>query len=195
MRSFGLAMILLLAAAGTALGQALPSGGGASSGGGDAALAYHWVRTNTLGSCGCFSLNGVGLSGSWNFRPPFAAVGEVSVEHTASGPSGSSLTLTNYMAGARYTVLQPSQDRTRGLQGFAQLLVGLGHAGGGVAGPGDKSNSFVGRIGGGLDWPLTPLITARVFQADYYLTTFNNGANNHQNNMMFGAGLVFLWSK
>jgi outer membrane immunogenic protein len=193
MRSVVLATILLLGAAGIAVGQALPSGA-ASFSGGDAALTYHWVRTNTLGSCGCFSLNGVGLSATWAFRPPFAAVAEASVEHTASGPSGSSLTLTTYMAGVRYVVLQPSKDRTRGLQGFAQLLAGGGHAGGGVAGPGDSTNSFVGRIGGGLDWPINRRFTARIIQADYYLTAFNNGANNHQNNTLIGAGIVYLWS-
>ena len=194
MRSVVLATILLLGATGIAVGQALPSGSSSLSGG-DAALTYHWVRTNTLGSCGCFSLNGVGLAASWVFRPPFAAVAEVSVEHTASGPSGNSLTLTTYMAGARYAVdLQPSREGTRRLRGFAQLLAGGGHAGGGVAGPGDATNSFVSRIGGGLDWPINPRFTARIIQADYYLTAFNNGDNNHQNNILIGAGIVYLWS-
>ncbi len=194
MRSVVLATILLLGATGIAVGQALPSGSSSLSGG-DAALTYQWVRTNTLGSCGCFSLNGVGLAASWAFRPPFAAVAEASVEHTASGPSGSSLTLTTYMAGVRYAVdLQPSREGTRGLQGFAQLLAGGGHAGGGVAGPGDATNSFVSRIGGGLDWPINPRFTARIIQADYYLTAFNNGANNHQNNILIGAGIVYMWS-
>jgi outer membrane immunogenic protein len=193
MRSIGLTVVLLLATAGTALSQALPSG--SSLGGGDAALTYHWVRTNTLGSCGCFSLNGGGISASWNFRPPLAVVGEASVEHTASGPTGGSLTLTTYLAGARYTLLQPSHERTRGLQGFAQLLAGAGHVGGGVAGPGDSTNAFVGRMGGGLDWPVSPRIAIRVIQVDYDLTVFNNGANNHQNNLLIAAGLVYLWSR
>ncbi len=193
MRFIALAIILHLGAAGIAMGQALPTGG--SAGGGDAALAYHWVRTNTLGSCGCFSLNGGGLSASWSFRPPLAVVAEASVEHTASGPTGGSLTLTTYLAGARYMVLQPSHERTKGLQGFAQLLVGAGHVGGGVAGPGDSTNAFAGRIGGGLDWPVSPRIAIRVLQVDYDLTVFNNGANNHQNNLLMGAGLVYLWAR
>jgi hypothetical protein len=30
----------------------------------------------------------------------------------------------------------------------------------------------------------------RLVEADYLVTTFDNGANNHQNNLRIGAGLV-----
>jgi outer membrane immunogenic protein len=192
MRRIALATILFLGAAQAAIGQATPS---ASFGGGDVAVTYHWVRTNTLGSCGCFDLNGGGVSASWSFLPPLALVAEASVEHTAIGPSGSSLTLTTYLAGARYVVQRQSRDGSAGLQYFAQLLVGGGHAGGGVAGPGDATSAFVGRIGGGVDWPVSSRFSVRLIQADYDLTTFGNTLNNHQNNLLLGAGLVYLWSR
>jgi hypothetical protein len=38
--------------------------------------------------------------------------------------------------------------------------------------------------------PLSPF----VIQADYYLTNFANGVNDHQNNLLLGAGVVFHWS-
>jgi hypothetical protein len=30
-----------------------------------------------------------------------------------------------------------------------------------------------------------------LIEADYLLTTFDNGSNNHQNNVRIGAGVVF----
>ena len=193
MRFIAIATILLLGATGAAVGQALPSGS-FMGGGGDIAVTYHWVRTNTLGGCGCFGLNGGGVSGSWRFRPPLSVVAEASVEHTANGPTGSSLTLTSYLAGARYVILPLTKERTRGIQVFAELLAGGGHAGGGVAGPGDSTNAFVGRIGGGIDYPVNPRIAIR-FQTAYDLTNFQNTANNHQNNILVGGGVTYLWSR
>jgi outer membrane immunogenic protein len=80
-----------------------------SSDSGDAALTYHWVRPNAPpGNCGCFGLNGGGISGSWNFKPRIAAVAEISAEHAGNVLSTSgSLTLTSILAGARYRLPQP----------------------------------------------------------------------------------------
>ena len=61
MRSFLLSTILFLVGGSAAVAQESYTG--------DAAAAYHWVRTNAgPGDCGCFGMNGGGLSGSWNFR-------------------------------------------------------------------------------------------------------------------------------
>jgi outer membrane immunogenic protein len=81
------------------------------------------------------------------------------------------------------------------LQPFAQVLVGGAHAGGGVAGVADGTSAFAGRLGGGIDLPLTTGIAVRVIQADYYLTDFANSADNHQNNTLIGAGVVVHWSR
>jgi hypothetical protein len=73
--------------------------------------------------------------------------------------------------------------------------LGAAHAGGGVAGVGDSSFGFATRIGGGLDVPLSPRFALRVVQLDYYLTTFANATNDHQNNFLIGTGIVFHWSR
>jgi hypothetical protein len=44
--------------------------------------------------------------------------------------------------------------------------------------------------GGGLDIGLTRHIAVRAFEADYYLTRFDNGVNDHQNNLRIAAGVV-----
>src|SRR6202021_4097334 len=108
---------------------------------GDAAVTYHWVRANAQpGECGCFDLNGGGISGSWNIRPRLAAVAEIGVEHIGHGPSGNSLTLVSYLAGAHYLLPQPRLGGDRAPQPFAQLLLGGAHAGGGIAGAGEASH-------------------------------------------------------
>jgi outer membrane immunogenic protein len=194
MRSIALATALLLGMATVAMAQATSG----VSHDGDAALAYHWVHTNAPpgGGCGCFALNGVGLSGSWNLGPQLAVVAELSVDHTSSAlASKQSLTLTSYMAGVRYHLRQPRMDGSHALQPFVQLLAGGAHAGGGIAGLGDGTSALAGRLGAGIDMPLTYGIAIRLIQADYYYTGFKNGADNHQNNTLIGAGVIIRWSR
>jgi outer membrane immunogenic protein len=191
MRWIVLATLLLLAAAPAALAQdqdAVHS---------DAALTYHWVRSNTsAGECGCFDLNGGGLSGSWEFHPRIAAVAETSAENaTGALPTKKSLTLVSYLAGARYWLPQPWPGGAHSPQPFAQVLLGAVHAGGGIAGTGDGAYSFATRIGGGLDLPVNSHFAFRLIQVDYYLTHSVNAANNHQNNLLVGAGIAFRWSR
>jgi outer membrane immunogenic protein len=192
MRSIALACALLVGMVSAGMAQA----GSGLSHSGDAMLTYHWVHTNTppSGGCGCFPLNGVGLSGSWNFNPKLAGVVEVSVDHTSNALSLSkSLTLTSYMAGARYRLPDPWMHGVHALQPFAQVLVGGAHAGGGIAGVADGTSAFAGRLGGGVDLPLTVGIAVRLIQADYYMTDFANGVDNRQNNLLFGAGVIIHW--
>ena len=193
MRSLALACALLLGMAAAAAAQATSG----VSHEGDIALTYHLVHTNAPpgGGCGCFTLNGVGLSASYNFGLKLAAVAEGSLDHTSNAlASKDSLTLTSYMAGARYHIFEPRMDGSHRPQPFVQVLVGGAHAGGGIAGIGDGTSAFAGRLGGGVDVPLTFAIAFRV-QGDYYMTDFANGADNHQNNILFGAGVVIHWSR
>ena len=44
--------------------------------------------------------------------------------------------------------------------------------------------------GGGLDISLTRRIALRALEADYYLTRFDNGVNDHQNNLRIAAGVI-----
>ncbi len=190
MRSILLITAVLLAAASSAMAQDQESYNG------DVAATYHWVRSNAgPGQCGCFGLNGAGISGSWNFRGPWSLVTEFSSEYTGSAPTtGSSLTLTSILAGGRYYLPQPWLHGSHKPLPFAQVLVGAAHAGGGVAGIGDSSYGFATRIGGGIDVRLNSRFLVRVLQIDYDLTHIANATNNHQNNLLVGAGFVFHWS-
>jgi hypothetical protein len=81
------------------------------------------------------------------------------------------------------------------LAALAQSAEGAAHAGGGEAGVADGSYKFATRIGGGIDVPLSARFAVRIIQIDYYLTTFANATNNHQNNLLVGAGIVYHWSR
>jgi outer membrane immunogenic protein len=193
MRSIALACCLFLGLSAAAMAQATAG----YSHTGDGALTYHWVHTNAPpnGGCGCFALNGVGLSASLDLDPHLTAVAEFSLDHTSKAlAANNSLTLTSYMAGARYHLPNPWMHGERALQPFVQLLVGGAHAGGGIAGVADGTSAFAGRLGGGIDLPISALLTVRLIQGDYYMTTFANTSDNRQNNLLFGAGIVFRWS-
>jgi len=189
MRLLLLSVVLLLAGASPAVAQDTTQG--------DVAAAYHWVRTNAgPGDCGCFGLNGGGLSGSWNFHGSWSAVADISAETTGgAGYSGNSLTLASFMAGARYKIPQPWLEGNHKPQPFAQILLGAAHAGGGQAGIADGTYEFATRIGGGIDVPVSSHFSVRIIQIDYYLTTFANATNDHQNNLLVGAGIVYRWSR
>jgi outer membrane immunogenic protein len=189
MRSVLFISILLLAGASGAAAQGSYSG--------DAAAVYQWVRANAgPGECGCFGMNGGGISGSWNFRGPWSAVLDVSSESAGSAPLvGESVTFTSFLAGARYRIPQPWLEGNHKPQPFAQILLGAAHAGGGAAGVADGSHEFATRMGGGIDVPVSSHFAVRIIQLDYYLTTFANSTNDHQNNLLVGAGIVYHWSR
>jgi peptidoglycan-associated lipoprotein len=75
-------------------------------------------------------------------------------------------------------------------------LAGIAHASGtGAQAPnpaaGNAGASLALTAGGGLELPVSPQFTVRLFEADYLLTTFDNGSNNKQNNLRFSFGAAF----
>jgi outer membrane immunogenic protein len=156
----------------------------------DVGLDYNYVRSNLpAGGCGCFHLNGGGGWLAFNFSHSLGIVGEIASQHASNvSGTGADLTLTSFMAGPRYT-----WNGAGRLAPFAQLLLGGAHAGGSLA-PGNSglsgSAAFAVTAGGGLDIGLTRHIALRALEADYYLTRFDNGVNDHQNNLRIAAGVI-----
>jgi outer membrane immunogenic protein len=179
--------LLLLAVVFTVHRTAWAQGGSRLEVGAD----YNYVRSNApAGGCGCFALNGGNAWLAFNFSRSLGVVGEVASQAASNvSGSGADLTLTSFLAGPRYT--RPVAGR---FAPFAQALVGEAHAGGTLA-PGSSglpgsANAFAMILGGGLDIGLTRRIALRAFEADYYLTRFDNGGNDHQNNLRIVAGVV-----
>lgn len=158
----------------------------------DGGVAYNYVRSNApVGGCGCFSLNGGSGWVGFNLTRSVGIVGEIASQHASGIESISAdLTLTSFLAGPRYIWIRSGRFAP-----FAQLLLGGAHAGGTLAPGGSalsgSANAFAMTAGGGLDIAITRHIGLRTFQADYYLTHFDNGTNDHQNNLRIAAGVIF----
>jgi peptidoglycan-associated lipoprotein len=158
------------------------------------ALDYTYLHSNAPpAGCGCFNLNGGSATFAWPVKPGgFALVGDVTVDQAgAITGTGLSLTLSSFTAGARY--LPPLHHS--GLQPFGQVLVGAAHASGtlvqGTSSPvANASAAFAANVGGGIDLHASRRFSFRLVDADYLVTTFDNGVNNHQNNLRISAGLV-----
>jgi len=159
------------------------------------ALDYSYLRSNAPpGGCDCFNLNGGSATFAWQFKPrSFAVVGDVSIAHTGGISSNSySLTLSTFTAGGRYA---PHFGHSP-LKPFGQILVGVAHSSGSLVEGQNPTTSnagaaFAANAGGGIDLRASHRISFRLVEADYLVTTFNNGVNDHQNNLRLSTGVVF----
>ena len=159
------------------------------------ALDYSYLRSNAPpGGCACFNLNGGSVTFAWPIKPggSLALVGDITAAHAGSiGTSGYSLTLSSYTVGVRYRL----KMRQSAWQPFGQALVGAAHSSGTLVSgqspaAANAGAAFAVNLGGGLDLRLNRNISLRLAEADYLLTTFNNGGNNHQNNLRLSSGIV-----
>jgi hypothetical protein len=158
------------------------------------ALGYTYLNSNAPpGSCDCFSLNGGNATFAWMLKPArFALVGDFAIARAGDvADTGNSLSLTTYTAGVRYL---PRMHHA-GLQPFGQVLVGVAHASGSSVSSQNAATSnagaaFAGSVGGGLDLHTGPRFAIRLVEADYLVTTFDNGVNDHQNILRISAGVV-----
>jgi outer membrane immunogenic protein len=184
MRSL-LALLLLSIASVNLMAQTQPSN--------EIALDYTYVHTNAPpGGCGCFSMNGGSGSYAYHFGPQFAAVIEVGAVHASKvDASGLDLTLTSYLGGPRFYY---RRAKTRFVP-YGQVLLGAVRATGGLApansGGASSSTVFGSTVGGGVEFNISPRITLRVAQVDYFVTTFDNKIDGHQNNLRITTGVAY----
>jgi outer membrane immunogenic protein len=196
MKRLSLLLLLLAIAPSFAIAQISASNGVGSAT--EIAAEYNYVRSNAPpGSCDCFSMNG----GSLSIAQPLgsghlAAVFDASAVH-GSGVSASNydLTLSSFTVGARYRPWLHARWSP-----FGQVLVGVAHASGSLVGgdspaADDSALTFASVIGGGLDYRLSRHWSLRMIDADYLLTTYSNGVNDHQNNLRIGAGIIYRFGK
>jgi outer membrane immunogenic protein len=158
------------------------------------AIDYSFLRSNAPpGGCGCFNLNGGSATFAWPVKPgKFALAGDITFADANNIDSAAyNLTLSIFTAGVRYL---PPVRHSR-IQPFGQVLVGGAHASGSLASPPNPAYAnaglaFAANVGGGLDLRASRRFSWRIFDADYLVTTFQNGVNDHQNNVRLSSGLV-----
>jgi outer membrane immunogenic protein len=158
---------------------------------GEVSLGYSYLHSNAPpGECGCFSMNGGTLQVVYPIPRRFSIVESVSLatQKNAAG-TNTSLTLGSIVGGARYRRIHGKWEP------FGEVMVGGTQATGGFThiGIAQDGSSFVfsALVGGGLDRRISPRWGVRLFDVDYFPTTFNNKVNDHQNNLKVTAGVVF----
>lgn len=160
--------------------------------------AYSYVRANQISVSGCcFHMNGGSGSVALNANHWFSIVGEVGGYHSGNvNNTRLDLNVISYLIGPRISLRSSSR-----ITPFGQILVGGGHASGTLysgsaasSGLGTQ-NGFAATVGGGIDVGITKRVAIRLVEADYFVTRFQNGSNNHQNNLRISAGLVFRFGK
>ena len=161
------------------------------------ALDYTYLHTNAPpGGCGCFSMNGGSGSYAYYMGPQLAWVIEVGAVHAAKvDASGLDLTLTSYLGGPRF-YYRRSHAR---FVPYGQVLLGAVRATGGLApansGGASSSTVFGSTLGGGVEFNINRTITLRVAQVDYFVTTFYNKVDDHQNNLRISTGVAYHFGK
>jgi len=157
------------------------------------AADYSYLHSNAPpGGCGCFNLNGGSVTFAWRFKRRIALVGDFGIAHSDSITSaGYDLTLSTYTAGLRYRTRLGSSS----LHPYGQVLVGLAHSSGSLVdgespAVSNAGAAFAAKVGGGLDLKASRHLSLRIIEADYLVTTFDNGNNDHQNNLRLSAGVV-----
>jgi peptidoglycan-associated lipoprotein len=153
---------------------------------------YSFVKSNAPpGDCGCFTLNGADGWFAYNFTHHWAAVGEMGGGYASKiDGTTSDLTFSTFLGGGRYS--RRLMDR---IAPFGQFLIGAAHANGALtpdlAGMPAGANAFAVAAGGGMDLEGSRYWKLRLIEVDYLLTRFDNGVNNHQNNVRVSIGVAF----
>ena len=145
---------------------------------------YAFMRTGSGSSSTNF--NGALGSFGWNFKPWLQIVGDSSYNFVTVGTTKNVLYGNHY--GPRYFYRGLSRWK---VTPFAEALVGGSRADVTVSGSGGYStsqNSISYKVGGGVDYHPSRRWEIRLFDFDYYRTSF--GTNAHQNNYSASAGIV-----
>jgi hypothetical protein len=146
---------------------------------------YAFARLDGGGGTGT-NVNGAMGSFGWNIKPWLQIIADTSYNTVTI--SGTKNILYGNHFGARYF----HRGRNRwGLTPFAEALVGGSRADTKVSGSSTyntSQNCLSYKVGGGLDIHPFRHIDIRLFDADYYRTSF--GTNAHQNNYWISTGIV-----
>lgn len=160
---------------------------------------YSYMRLNLEGPSGYsegLQSNGGTGSVAFNLSNSLGLVGEIGDYKTSTVRSagGASMTYVSYLFGPRYSIRKSDtltpyfQTLFGGVKGSNSFTVASGtiHT--------DKS-AFAWTVGGGLDAKVTNHLAVRVFQAEYFLTKWPDGASDRQSSFRFETGLVFTFGQ
>ena len=139
-----------------------------------------------------FTMQGGSVQLHGEFRRGLGLVGEVGVLHSGNmHSSGVGLDLVTATFGPRYT-WRPAQGR---YAIYGQFLAGGANGLHSIFPSALGANSSAGSVawltGGGMNVSLGRRLALRAFEADWLRTQMPNAGTNVENNLRFGAGIVF----
>lgn len=165
-------------------GQALPTAGGLAL---DVGATYTTIHANEgPGQCGCFYMSGGSAEFSVKNEHNVAFITSVSGTYANNiNNIQQNLKLFTVLEGVRYSL-----DRGGRFVPFGEASLGFAHTASNYIVYKDTS-AAAAQIGGGLDIKVSKRFAIRAAQVDYLFTSSPNGQNNFQNEIRYGAGLVF----
>lgn len=175
MRKFFVLFGFVLLAAGSAMAQEGPNY--------EVAGTYQYVRLDGQGapSQGCQGFSG---NGAVNVNRWLGIAGDFGYCKVTGLPSGTSSHSINYLFGPRVSFRNYGR-----VTPYVQFLLGGDHATVSATGFGSASNSAFGfTMGGGFDARLSPHVSLRAIQFEYFATRFGGTT---QNNLRIQTGLVY----
>jgi opacity protein-like surface antigen len=135
-----------------------------------------------------FNFNGGSGQLAYNVTPMIGVVadfGGYSCSCTSNGVTVNT-NVISYLFGPRFSYRRSGSK----LVPFGQVLFGGARLANAITLPTVDDNQFALTVGGGVDYNLTQHIAIRPIQAEYFMTKFNDGDNNRQNNFRYSAGVV-----
>jgi len=167
----------------------------------EVAVTYDAARN---GASNSFWLQGGSVQLESRFWRGLGGVAEVSGLHAGNmHGSGVGLDLVTATFGPRYTMqvhdLARSIDARRRIEFYGEALGGIASGFNSVfpatSAAEDSETGSAMQFGGGLNYALSKRFSVRVLDLSWLRTTLPNGADNVQNNLRLGAGLVWKLSR
>lgn len=157
----------------------------------EVSVTYGAMLSNAITSSHLWMQSGsVEIAGE--FYRGLSAVADIGGMHIGNvNSSGVGLDLVTATFGPRYT-WAPAKKR---YELFGQGLVGEANGFNGLfpnaSGATDSANSMAVEAGGGMNVALSPHVAVRAFEVNWMRTQLPNSTTNVENNVRFGAGIVF----
>lgn len=176
MRKFFILFGFVLLAAGSAMAQEGPNF--------EVSGNYQYIRIYPGNNAPASSCQGFGGNAAANVNNWLGLVGDFGFCKVTGLATGTSSHEINYLFGPRVSFRNYGR-----LTPYAQFLLGGDHATASATGVGSTSaNAFAFTLGGGTDVRLTPHVSLRAIQFEYFYTHFGGVK---QNNLRIQTGLVY----
>jgi len=161
---------------------------------GEVFAGYSYIRFNVDSHLLQHNFNEHGgiASIAGNVNHWFGLVGDFGFYRISDHPAGTSAHMFTYLFGPRFS------HRGERWTPFMHTLFGAARLtqdpNAGILGPnpvGVSSNAFAMAFGGGADFKITKHVAWRVFQTEFLVTRFADGADSMQDNFRASTGVVF----